>query len=534
MTPPSLRQRLGAAAAMAYLALSGVIAYAADDRPGDASPAGELRVISPASVGVRPGTPFVHLVGVSSRSGDQRFSAKGLPKGLSIDSKTGVISGVAPTAPGAHEVKLRVTEAGREAQSLLQIMVGDALALTPPMGWNSWNSFEGSISEQVVYEIADALERSGMRDAGYVYINLDDHWADINRELVVYKNNVSAEWRMTADKKRFPNGLKPIADALHARGFKLGVYSDAGITTCAEAQPAGYGYEDVDAKTFAEWGVDYLKYDYCYAPPEKEAAIERYTKMGRALEASGRSIVYSICEWGVRKPWEWGRSAGGHLWRTTADMRDHWEYTPGRDPGEQDGVGVLDAADFQVGLEKYQTPGGWNDPDMLIVGVDLANSSAHVGATGIGEVEERTMMSLWALMAAPLIVNADIRKLDPESEHYDQVWADRISPLLLNHEVIAVDQDALGVQGTRVAYHGDADVWAKPLEGGGVAVGLLNRGSEKTLEIAVSWNDLGLQGKYAIRDLWVRQDIGESSDGWTMSVKPRETALLRLTPASSK
>lgn len=515
-------------------ALSMATAAAAENASAVNDGAGEqLQIVSAGIVGVRPGTPFLHLVGVSARSPSQKFYAKGLPKGLSIDRRTGVISGVAPAASETFNVTLSVKGPGGEAKAPLQIVVGDALALTPPMGWNSWNSFEGAISEAVVYEIADALERSGLRDAGYVYINLDDHWADINRELVVYKNNVSAEWRMTADKKRFPNGLKPIADALHKRGFKLGVYSDAGVTTCAEAQPAGYGYEEVDAKTFAEWGVDYLKYDYCYAPPEREAAIERYTKMGRALEATGRSIVYSICEWGVRKPWEWGRKAGGQLWRTTADMRDHWEFTPGREPGPQDGVGVLDAADLQVGLEKYQSPGGWNDPDMLIVGVDLANSSGEVGATGIGAVEERSMMSLWALMAAPLIVNADVRKLDPESPHFDQAWADRIKPLLLNHEVIAVDQDPLGVQGTRVAYEGDADIWAKPLKDGSFAVGLLNRGNSDDLEIAVKWEDLGVTGTYSVRDLWAHKDLGASSEGWKMTVKPRETALLKLTPATA-
>ncbi len=491
-----------------------------------------LHIVSPSIVGIRPGTPFLHLVGVSKRDEDLRFSAEGLPKGLSLDRRTGVISGEAPAA-GTYEVDLRVKGAGEEASDKLKIVAGDTLALTPPMGWNSWNSFESEISETVVYEIADALERSGLRDAGYVYINLDDHWADINRELRVYKNNVSAEWRMIADKTRFPNGLKPVADALHKRGFKIGVYSDAGVTTCAEAQPAGYGYEDVDAKTFAEWGVDYLKYDYCYAPPEKEEAIDRYTRMGRALESTGRSIVYSICEWGMRQPWEWAREAGGHLWRTTGDMRDHWEYKAGREPQRGGGIGVLDAADFQVGLEKFQEPGAWNDPDMLIVGVDLANSSAHAGATGIGEVEERSMMSLWALMAAPLIINADIRKLDPESPHFDQAWADRIKPLLLNHEVIAVDQDPLGVQGTRVAFDGDADVWAKTLQDGAFAVGLLNRADKGDLLIRVNWDDLGVSGSYTVRDLWAREDLGVSGEGWEITVKPHETVLLKLTPATA-
>jgi len=512
-----------------------VTMYNAHAETGDARGASRpLTVVSADVVGIRPGTPFLHLVGVSNRTPDLRFSAKGLPKGIQINRKTGVLSGAAPAEPGTYDVALSVRGSDSEARADLRIVVGDALALTPPMGWNSWNSFEAEISEAVIYEIAGALERSGLRDAGYVYINLDDHWADINRELIVYENNIRAEWRMTADKERFPNGLKPIADALHARGFKLGVYSDAGVTTCAEAQPAGYGYEEVDAKTFAEWGVDYLKYDYCYAPPEKEAAIARYAKMGRALEATGRSIVYSICEWGVRQPWEWAREAGGHLWRTTGDMRDHWEFSPGREPKRRGGVGVLDAADLQVGLEKHHGPGGWNDPDMLIVGVDLANSAAHLGSAGIGEIEERSMMSLWALMGAPLIINADIRKLDQGSPHYDKAWAERIKPLLLNHEAIAVNQDPLGRQGTRVAYEGDADIWAKPLKDGAVAVGLLNRGDTDDLRIRVNWTDLGVSGAYSVRDLWTHTDLGVSDEGWEMTAAPHETVLLKLTPASSQ
>lgn len=489
-----------------------------------------LQIVGPRVVGIRPGTPFLHLVGVTPRDASLRFSTRGLPTGLSIDPRSGIISGTAPSAVGPIHVRLRVTGARGSAQATLRIVVGDALALTPPMGWNSWNSVEAEISEAVVMEIADALERSGLRDAGYVYINLDDHWADKNRELVVYRNNVDAEWRMVADRRRFPNGLKPVIDALHARGFKLGVYSDAGVTTCAEAQPQGFGYEETDARTFAEWGVDYVKYDYCYAPADRETAIDRYTRLGRALEATNRSIVYSICEWGMRSPWEWGPAAGGHLWRTTGDMRAHWEFVPGREATGRGGIGVLDAADRQVGLERYQSPGRWNDPDMLIVGVGLTNSAAHLSAQGLNPVEERSMMSLWALMGAPLIVNADVRKLDPQSAHYDAAWAARILPMLLNHELIAVDQDPLGVQGTRVAFDGDADIWAKRLEDGSYAVGLLNRGDTAPLSITVRWSDLGIAGEYVVRDLWEHRDLGASTQAWTASVAPHETILLRLYP----
>ena len=491
-----------------------------------------LHIVGPSVVGIRPGTPFVHLIGVSAREPSLRFSARGLPRGLQLDERTGVISGDAPETAASYDVQLTVRGRGGAASSTLRIVVGDALALTPPMGWNSWNSFEKEISETVVYEIADALERSGLRDAGYVYINLDDHWAALNRELVVYQNNVRAEWRMVPHRERFPNDLKPVANSLHARGFKLGVYSDAGVTTCAEAQPAGYGYEEVDARTFAEWGVDYVKYDYCYAPADRASAIDRYTRMGRALEATNRSIVYSICEWGVRAPWEWARQAGGHLWRTTGDMRAHWEYAAGREPVRRGGIGILDAADLQVGLERHQRPGAWNDPDMLIVGVGLTNSAAHLGAQGLNPVEERSMMSLWALMGAPLIINADVRKLDPQSSHYDAAWAARILPMLRNHELIAIDQDPAGAQGTRVAFDGDADVWAKPMSDGSIAVGLLNRGATNAMSITVRWSDLGIRGSYRVRDVWAQRDLGRSDREWAMQVAPHETALLQLYPAN--
>lgn len=488
---------------------------------------GAPELVGPSVVGIRPNTPLLHLVGVARREGELRFGARRLPHGLTLDPTSGLISGPAPATPGAYDVELRVANRWGSDRARLRIVVGLALALTPPMGWNSWNSVEAEISEAVVHEIADALERSGLRDAGYVYINLDDHWADLNRELVVYENNIRAEWRMRADRTRFPNGLRPIADTLHARGFKLGVYSDAGVTTCAEAQPGGYGYEEVDARTFAEWGVDYVKYDYCYAPADREAAIDRYTRMGRALEATDRSIVYSICEWGVRAPWQWARRAGGHLWRTTGDMRGHWEFEPGRDPVRRRGIGVLDAIDLQLGLERHHGPGGWNDPDMLIIGVGLVNSAAHLGARGLSPTEERSMMSLWALMAAPLIMNADVRRLDPQNPRFDAEWAARILPILANHEVIAVDQDPLGLQAIRVAADGDADIWVKRLNDGATAVGLLNRGAAP-MRITARWSDLGISGSHVVRDLWAHRDLGVFNGEWSATVAPHEVVLVKL------
>jgi len=484
------------------------------------------RLTGPAAVGARPGTPFLHTVGAADAAQQRSFFAMGLPGSLSLDPKTGVISGTTPPA-GRYEVTVGVRTDHGEATRVLRIESGNRLALTPPMAFNSWNIFQSSISAQIVRELADAMVNGGMRDAGYLYINLDDQWAQPERE----RHWTGSEWqdRLVPDTVRFPEGIGVVADYLHARGLKLGIYSDAAARTCAGSQPGSLGHEDIDAQTFAEWGIDYLKYDYCGAPEDQASAITRYATMGDALAASGRSIVFSICEWGQRQPWSWGAEVGGHLWRTTFDTRLHWEFDPQVDRSGERRIGVLDALDLQEGLEGYQAPGSWNDPDMLMVGVDLSASAGHLGATGLNGTEEQTMFSMWSLMSAPLIVNADIRRLDPESPHFDPTWAQRVGTVLTNHGVIALDQDPLGEQAVRVVDDGDLEIWAKPLANGDMAVGFLNRSGQAS-EMKVTWAQLGITGPWAVRDLWEHADKGVFEDGYAARVESHGTVLVRLKP----
>ncbi len=333
------------------------------------------------------------------------------------------------------------------------------LAPTPPMGWNSWNKFGCKIDENLIHETADAMVSTGMRDAGYRYVNIDDCWMAKQRD---------ANGDLQPDPVRFSHGIKALADYVHSKGLRLGVYSSAGTATC-EGYPASLDHERADAKKFAEWGVDYLKYDNCNN--QKRPAIERYMAMGNALKATGRPIVFSLCEWGSNKPWEWGRTVGGDLWRTTGDINDSWKS-------------VMTLLDKQVGLEKYSGPNGWNDPDMLEVG------NGHMSDT-----EYRAHFSLWALLNAPLIAGNDLRSMNAETR-----------AILTNRDVIAVDQDWGGSQGVRLRA-GEHQVWAKPMSTGGKAVVLLNRDDEPA-KISATAAELGLApaSSYTARDLWAHNE----------------------------
>ena len=335
------------------------------------------------------------------------------------------------------------------------------LADTPPMGWNSWKKFGCKIDEILIRETADAFVSSGMRDAGYVYVNIDDCWMAKERD---------AQGDLQPDPVRFPNGIKALSDYVHAKGLKLGVYSSAGTKTC-EGLPASLDHEDADARKFAEWGVDYLKYDNCNnlnrpAPP-------RYRAMAEALKKTGRPIVFSICEWGSNKPWEWASEVGGYLWRTTGDISDNWQS-------------MTRLLDKQVGLEKYSKQNAWNDPDML-----------EVGNGSMTDAEYRAHFGLWALLNAPLIAGNDIRSMTPV-----------IKDILMNRDVIAVDQDWGGKQGFKLRADGRSEVWIKPMSDGSRAVILLNRGgSDEPVSIAVTPQELGLPNvsKYRVKNLWTKE-----------------------------
>jgi alpha-galactosidase len=368
------------------------------------------------------------------------------------------------------------------------------------MGWNSWNTFGKDISETVVRGVADKMVELGLKDLGYQYVVIDDHW----------HGGRDAAGHLLAHPQKFPHGIKSLADYIHDRGLKFGIYSCAGDKTCG-GEVGSYGHEADDAAAFASWGADYVKYDYCHAPDDFQEAIRRYTKMGEALKATGRPIVFSICEWGPRAPWLWGRQAGGHLWRDSFDVGDMWD-TP---HNVRSCIGILAAIDATANLEKHAGPGGWNDPDMLVVG--LANRG-NIKGGGCTTAEYQTQMSMWCVLAAPLMIGCDIRQMDAEAQR-----------ILTNAEVIAVDQDPLGRQGFRVARTGCTEAWKKPLAANGLAIALLNRG-ESEAEIVVQWKDLGLKpGEVlAARDLWKHADLGPVEGKLAARVGPHATILLRL------
>ena len=359
----------------------------------------------------------------------------------------------------------------------------NGLAMTPPMGWNSWNKFDCEINESIIRAAADSMVSSGMKEAGYTYVVIDDCWHGPR----------DAKGFITADARRFPSGIKALADYVHSKGLKFGIYSDAGRLTCAK-RPGSQGHEYQDANTYASWGVDYLKYDWCNTGTRD--AQEAYTLMSDALRDSGRDIVFSICEWGTHTPWRWPPTIG-NLARTTDDINDRWE-------GPHSVLWILDQNEP---LWPFAGPGHWNDPDML-----------EVGNGKMTNAEYRAHFSLWALMAAPLIAGNDLAAMDMPTRD-----------ILLNKDVIAIDQDTLGVQGRRVAQHGDSEVWVRPLAGGGRAVILFNRGAAP-VPIAVDWAQLGYPKalRMHVRDLWTHRDLGVMSGGYTAQVAPHDVVMLRL------
>lgn len=375
----------------------------------------------------------------------------------------------------------------------------DGLARTPPMGWNSWNTFETNINEDLIKETIEAMIENGMRDAGYKYIVIDDGWEAKERD----KNG-----QIIPDPKRFPSGMKALGDYIHSKGFKFGIHNDAGTKTCAD-YPGGRGHEYEDARTYASWGIDYIKYDWCNTG--KANAEETFKTMGAALKATGRPIVFSICEWGGNKPWEWAKDIG-HLWRTTGDIIDCYKCQAVYSLGWRH---ILEA---QVGLEKYAGPGHWNDPDML-----------EVGNKGLTLAESRSHFTLWCILAAPLMAGNDVRNMSEE-----------VRDILTNKEVIAIDQDPLGKQGYRMMDHPGKEIWVKELSNGAWAVCFHNE-DEVPLEMKITWDHLwilkGKHSKYKVRDIWNKKDIGtidiqkQDYEDFKCEIAPHDVLLLKFTPA---
>jgi alpha-galactosidase len=373
--------------------------------------------------------------------------------------------------------------------SLLQAQATD-IALTPPMGWNSWNHFHNKVDDATIRAQAEALVSSGMRDAGYTYINIDDTWEGERDSNGVIQTN-----------SKFPD-MKALADFVHSKGLKIGIYSSPGPKTCAKFE-GSYGHELQDAQTYAAWGIDYLKYDLCGLRDQMKAAdspeaahkimVDAYVKMRDALRSSGRPIVYSLCQYGNDAVWEWGASVGGNLWRTTGDINDHY-------------VSMATIGFGQAGLARFAAPGHWNDPDML-----------EVGNGGMNTDEYRTHMSLWAILAAPLLAGNDLTAMTPETV-----------ALLTNKDVIAVDQDRAGRQGDRVSAVGPIEIWVRPLADGSKAVGIFNRHPSPLSATVDFKRQLGFNHAVKARDLWLQKDLENPGNSYTATIPGHGVILLRV------
>ena len=494
--------------------------------PGGPQP----RINSARVVGVRPGHELLYTI---AATGDRpmRFSADGLPAaarpagrkraewwsadfaadnpsgGLHLDPQTGRITGRLDT-PGSYRVTLYAQNARGRAVQPLKIVCGPQIGLTPALGWNSWNCFASAVTADKVKAAADAMVSSGLINHGWTYINIDDFW-EVNRDTqdpTLQGPQRDATGHIIPN-PRFPD-MKGLADYVHAKGLRIGLYSSPGPWTCGGCV-ASWQHEVQDAQSYAQWNFDYLKYDWCsYGELDKGdtlAGLQKpYRVMRAALDGVDRDILFSFCQYGMGKVWEWGAEVGGNSWRTTGDINDSW--------GSMAGIGFR-----QNGHEAFAGPGHFNDPDMLVVGQVGWGPSLH--PTHLTPNEQYTHISLWCLLTAPLLIGCDMTRMD-----------DFTLGLLSNDEVLAVDQDPLGHQAARVAQNGSLEIWAKDMADGSKAVGLFNRGSAAA-PVTVNWSDLGLTGRQTVRDLWRQRDLGVYQDAFTGQVARHGVLLVRLWPA---
>jgi len=446
---------------------------------------------------VRPGWPLLYMIPTTGIR-PMKFSAANLPAGLRLDQGSGTITGRVDKK-GDYKVTLKAKNSKGEDTRILTISVGDRICLTPPMGWNSWNCWGLAVDEQKVIASAHAFRNKGLADHGWSYINIDDGW-----EIYRDKEPKRDPQGNILTNEKFPD-MKRLGDSIHALGLKFGIYSSPGPLTCG-GYTASYQHEEQDARSLAAWGVDYLKYDWCsYDKIAKDSSVaERkkpYFVMHDALKKIDRDIVYSLCQYGMNKVWEWGDEVGGNLWRTTGDITDTWES-------------LCEIGFSQVENQPYAKPGNWNDPDMLIVGWVGWGPSLH--PTKLTPDEQYTHISLWCLLSAPLLIGCDLERLD-----------DFTLNLLNNDEVIALDQDPLGKQARRVITDGYVQVWVKELSGGGKAFGVFNLGG-KTEKYLLDLSKAGLVPGGELRDLWRQQSLGKAGKTLELTIPSHGVMLLKM------
>jgi alpha-galactosidase len=462
--------------------------------------------------GVRPLSPFLFKI---AATGDKplKYEVINLPDGLKCDPATGQISGTI-SKPGVYITTAVVSNKLATARREFKIVCGDQIALTPHMGWNSWYVWENHVTDKIMRQAADAMVNNGMIDHGYMYVNIDDCWSakpsSKDSALLVEPRDENG---MINSNNRFPD-MKAMTDYIHDKGLKAGTYTSPGKETCA-GHTAIYGYEEQGIKRFADWGFDFLKYDWCsysdIVNRDNLSDLQKpYIQISKIINKQKRDIVLNLCQYGMGQVWKWGKSVGGQSWRTADDLGGSFQgiatalFRDGFDVYSRDS------------LHLYAGPGGWNDPDYLLIGY-LSNWKGQTVPTPLTPNEQYTQVSLWSIVAAPLILSGDITRLD-----------DFTLSLLTNDEIIEVDQDPLGKPGYRVSKNGNNEVWIRLLEDGSHAVGLFNRGDTET-SITAFWNELGISGPQNIRDLWRQKDLGRFSGKFASKVPRHGVVMLRLT-----
>ena len=480
-------------------------------------PSPKPRINGAKLFGVRPGSPFLFKIPATGIR-PLKYEVINIPAGLICDPESGQITG-SISSEGEYLTTFRVTNELGSAEREFRIVCGETLALTPHMGWNSWYVWENHVTDKIMRDAADAMVNSGLIDHGYMYVNIDDCWA------VKPGSSDSTLMGETRDKngmingnRRFPD-MKTLTDYIHSIGLKAGIYTSPGELTCA-GHVAAYGNEDKDITRFVAWGYDFLKYDWCsYSKIARTDTLpdlqKPYILISEILKKQKRDIVLNLCQYGMGDVWKWGKSVGGQSWRTAGDLGGSFE-----------GIGT---ALFRDGFDEYSKdslhlfggPGGWNDPDYLLLGY-LSNWKGETVPTPLTPNEQYTHVSLWSIIAAPLIFSGDITRMD-----------DFTKSLLTNDEIIEVDQDPMGKPGHRAFKNGDAEVWVRPLEDGSIAVGLFNRG-EKPIMVTADWTDLNISGTQKIRDLWRQKDIGTFEGKFSASVAKHGVTMVRMWSLAGK
>jgi hypothetical protein len=451
----------------------------------------EPRINGAKVFGVRPWSPFLYKIAATGQP-PLKYSVSDLPEGLTLNPDNGIITG-SLKKKAEYTVKLTVENQKGYAERDLKIIVGDVISLTPPMGWNSWNCWGLSVSDKKVRQAADAFKSTELIDHGWNYINIDDGWEDTHDK----NGNILTN-------SKFPN-MPGLCNYVHSLGLKIGIYSSPGTTTCGGYE-GSYGFEAKDAMNYASWGIDFLKYDWCsygnIAPdPTPEQLKKPYKEMRHALRKANRDIHYSLCQYGMGDVWSWGAEVDGNSWRTTGDIEDTWES--------------LSSIGFSQGVcSSWSAPGRWNDPDMLVIGWVGWGPTLHY--TKLTPNEQYTHITLWSLLAAPLLIGCDLNQLDAFTLN-----------LITNDEVLAIDQDPLGKQAVQVSKSDEYEIWVRELADGSKAVGLFNK-TEKNLCVHVDMSALHLVGKWDMRDLWRQSDLGKVRSHFEMKVLPHGARLVRL------